>query len=98
MSLSAPRSHDRWQAERKAKEWKNLDRRDHLVVLGLPVNLREVNRKSQCKHLKNASRKMALKWHPDKAKGDKKRAARKLNEIMEAKEHLKKEFGCKRIR
>jgi DnaJ-class molecular chaperone len=41
---------------------------------------------------------MARRWHPDKAKGDKKRASRKMNEITEAKEHLKEAFKCKRVR
>lgn len=37
-------------------------------------------------------KKLAKKWHPDKAVGDKDRAARKMNEVSEAKKALSKQF------
>ena len=40
-------------------------------------------------------KKLARKWHPDKAKGSKVRAGRKMNDIAEAKEVLDKQLGCK---
>ena len=36
--------------------------------------------------------------HPDKAKGNARRAARKMNDIAEAKEVLDKQLGCKKRR
>ena len=37
-------------------------------------------------------KKLAKKWHPDKAVGDKDRAARKMNEVSEAQKALTKQF------
>ena len=34
------------------------------------------------------------RWHPDKAKGDKARAARKMREVSEAKEALTEQLRC----
>ena len=52
----------------------------------------------QCDWLKKQYKKLAKKWHPDKYKGNKERAGRKMNEIAEAKEILTKRIGCKNIR
>ena len=48
--------------------------------------------------LRKAYRREALKWHPDKHKGDKRRAARKMDEISAAKGALVKQWGGKGIR
>jgi DnaJ-class molecular chaperone len=37
-----------------------------MKVLELPVNIHEVSKESQCKHLKKSYKKLAMKWHPDK--------------------------------
>jgi len=68
--------------------------RDHKKVLQLPANLLEISQEKQCDWLKRQHKKMARKWHPDKYKGNKKRAARKMNEASEAKEVLSKQLGC----
>ena len=52
----------------------------------------------QCKYLKKQYRKISLKYHPDKAKGSKKRAERKMNDVTEAKDFFVKRLGCKGIR
>ena len=39
-------------------------------------------------------RKLARKWHPDRYKGLKVRAERKMRECSEAKEVLVKQMGC----
>ena len=44
----------------------------------------------------NRYKKLARKWHPDKAKGQKKRAARKMNDVAEAKTVMDKQSGCGR--
>ena len=74
------------------------ERRDHAKVLELPVNIHEVNLKSKCSWLKKQHKKLAKKWHPDKHRGDKRRAARKMDEISAAKEALVKQWRCKGIR
>ena len=85
------------QAQHKAKQWdENRGVEGHIKVLALPVNVEELNTKSRCAWLKKAHRKMSLKWHPDKAKGGKKRAARKFTEVTAAKKALGSAWGCKR--
>jgi tetratricopeptide (TPR) repeat protein len=74
------------------------ERRDHAKILELPVNIHEVNQQSKCGWLKKQHKKLAKKWHPDKNKGDKRRAARKMDEISAAKAALIKQWGCKGIR
>ncbi len=44
--------------------------RDHLAVLELPTNLPEVSQEKQCEWLKKQHKKHAIKWHPDKCKGN----------------------------
>ena len=69
--------------------------RDHKAVLELPANLAEIPKEKQCDWLKKQYKKLARKWHPDKAKGSKIRAGRKMNDVAEAKEVLDKQLGCK---
>ena len=89
-------NHALQMAIHQEKQWD--ENRDHRIVLQLPVNIDELNPKARCTHLKKQYKKMAIKWHPDKAKGDKKRAVRKMSEIGEAKRELVKMFGCRGIR
>ena len=72
--------------------------RDHKAVLELPANLDEIPKEKQCDWIKKQYKKLARKWHPDKAKGSKARAGRKMNDIAEAKEVLDKQLGCKQGR
>ena len=60
----------------------------------LPVNLHQLPREKQCNYVKKAHKALARKWHPDKAKGNKERASRKMNEVSEAKEKLVAELQC----
>ena len=68
--------------------------RDNIKILGLPVNLEEHSTEIQCKWLKNQFKSLVRKWHPDKYKGDSKRAARKFKEVTDAKETLSKKWSC----
>lgn len=72
--------------------------RDHKAVLELPANLHEIPAEKQCDWLKKQYKKLARKWHPDKAKGNKARSARKMNDIAEAKEILDAQLNCKKGR
>ena len=69
--------------------------RDHRAVLELPANLNEIKQDKQCDWIKKQYKKLARKWHPDKAKGNKIRAARKMNDVAEANEILNKQLNCK---
>lgn len=69
--------------------------RDNIKILDLPVNLDESAQEIKCKWLKKQYKKMTLKWHPDKYKGNAERGARKMREVNEAKVMLAKEWGCK---
>ena len=69
-------------------------RRDHLATLELPQNLNQLSSEKQCSWVKRQHRKLARKWHPDKYRGNKDRAARKMGEVTEAKEALVKRFRC----
>ena len=80
-------------AKHEARMWK--ERRDHAKVLEMPVNIHEVGQKSRCGWLKKQYKKMAKRWHPDKVIGCRKRAARKMIEVSDAKEELAKQWGCK---
>ena len=76
-----------------AKElWRQ--RRDHLATLELPTNLGQLSPVKQCTWVKKQHRKLARKWHPDKYRGNKERAARKMSEVTEAKVELSRRFGC----
>jgi hypothetical protein len=72
-------------------------RRDHAKVLELPANLGSLAKDRQCTWLKKQHKKLARKWHPDKANGaDKQRAARKMSEVSDAKQALMAQFACGR--
>jgi hypothetical protein len=80
-------------AEWRAKEWeKNPDREK---ILGLPANFGQLNQKSQCAWLKKSYKKMVLKWHPDKNKGNPERGRRKFEEVQTAKAAMAQQLGCK---
>jgi len=64
-------------------------------LLDLPDNIDELPSDQKCERLKKAFRKMSLRWHPDKAKGGKKRAQRKSAELSEAKSRLELKWQCK---
>ena len=68
--------------------------RDHKVVLELPANLDQLKREDQCGWVTRQYRKLARKWHPDRYKGLKARAERKMRECSEAKEVLVKQLRC----
>ena len=55
---------------------------DYYKILG-------ISRKASDKEIKNAYRKLALKWHPDKNKGNTEKATKKFASISEAYETLK---------
>lgn len=84
------------EATHAARMWK--ERRDQAAVLKLPANLRELPREKQCTWVKKQYKSLAKKWHPDKYRGDKKRAERKMREVVEAKESLSGDLQCGRIR
>ena len=80
-------------AEWKAKEGeKNPER---IKILGLPVNIESIGKKRKCEWLKKSFKKMVLKWHPDKNKGNPGRGSRKFEEITGAKKWLANQWGCK---
>jgi tetratricopeptide (TPR) repeat protein len=84
---------NKWRrAQHEDKMWQ--EKRDHAKVLDLPVNINELQPKSRCKWLKKQHRKMVMKWHPDKAKGNKKRAVRKFSEVAEAATELDMQWNC----
>jgi DnaJ family protein B protein 4 len=60
----------------KRKREENMGK-DYYGILGVPKTADE-------SELKKAYRKLAMKWHPDKAKGDKEAASAKFKEISEA--------------
>ena len=68
--------------------------RDNVKILELPVNIAEQQKEMKCRWLRQQFKQLVRKWHPDKYKGDKKRAARKFKEVTDAKEMLGKEWGC----
>ena len=64
------------------------------AVLELPTNLDELKREDQCSWVSKQYRKLARVWHPDRYKGDKARAERKMRECADAKEILTKRLRC----
>jgi tetratricopeptide (TPR) repeat protein len=101
------------EAKEQQERWnKSEEQRDHRgesqghfyvnrpikEMLDLPDNIDELDKDTKCKYLKAAFRKTSLRWHPDKAKGGKRRAQRKSAEIGEGKGLLELRFGCKRRR
>lgn len=65
--------------------------RDNIKILDLPVNLGDSTQEVKCKWLKKQYKKMVLKWHPDKYKGNAKRGERKMRTVNESKEQLAQE-------
>ena len=87
--------HNNWRnAQHREKMWS--ENRDHIAVMKLPVNVDEISLHRRCKFLKKQFKKLTKKWHPDKAKGNKKRAARKFIEVAEAKRELHERWDCRR--
>ena len=83
-------------AEWREKEWqKNPDR---IKILGLPANFDQLNQKSKCAWLKKSYKKMVLKWHPDKNKGNPERGRRKFEEVQVAKKAMAQQLGCRQRR
>ena len=68
--------------------------RDHRAVLELPTNLDDLKPEDQCGWVTRQYRKLAKMWHPDRYKGAKARAERKMRECAEAKEVLVKQLRC----
>ena len=80
----------------REKEWqKNPDR---IKILGLPANFDQLNQKSKCAWLKKSYKKMVLKWHPDKNKGNPERGRRKFEEVQVAKKAMAQQLGCRQRR
>ena len=80
-------------AERDRRQHEND--RDHFGMLDLPTNLGELPKERRCEFVKKAYKKAALKWHPDKAmEAGKTRAARKMNEMTEARDHVNVKLGA----
>ncbi|CAB9502707.1 DnaJ protein P58IPK homolog [Seminavis robusta] len=69
--------------------------RDHAKILQLPIDLEEREKDVKCSWLRKQFKKLVRKFHPDKYKGNKKRAARKFKEVKEAKEIMSSSWGCK---
>ena len=69
--------------------------RDHQKILQLPIDLEEREKDVKCAWLKKQFKILVKKYHPDKYKGNKKRAARKFKEVKEAKEILSSQWECK---
>eukprot|EP00656_Telonema_subtile_P004313 TRINITY_DN11954_c0_g1_i1.p1 TRINITY_DN11954_c0_g1~~TRINITY_DN11954_c0_g1_i1.p1 ORF type:complete len:491 (+),score=197.83 TRINITY_DN11954_c0_g1_i1:102-1574(+) len=88
--------HELEQAQHRQREWQ--EHRDHRVVLELPSNIDELEHPARCMWIKKMYKRLAMRWHPDKAKGTKKRAERKMRECAEAKQELVKRWRCKGIR
>ena len=68
--------------------------RDHAKILQLPIDLEEHSKEIKCAWLKKQFKTLVRKYHPDKYKGNKKRAARKFKEVKEAKEIISKAWEC----
>lgn len=69
--------------------------RDHAKILQLPIDLEHRDKSVKCAWLKKQFKTLVKKYHPDKYKGNKKRAARKFKEVKEAKEIISNEWNCK---
>ena len=68
--------------------------RDHIKILGLPINLEEHNKEIKCSWLKKKFKELVRKYHPDKYKGNKMRAARKFKEVTDSKGFLSESWQC----
>lgn len=68
--------------------------RDHAKILQLPIDLEERGKDIKCAWLRKQFKALVRKYHPDKYKGNKKRAARKFKEVKEAKEIISSTWEC----
>ena len=68
--------------------------RDHAKILQLPIDLDQRSKEVKCAWLKKQFKTLVRQYHPDKYKGNKKRAARKFMEVKEAKEIISKAWNC----
>ena len=68
--------------------------RDHAKILQLPIDLEERSKELKCAWLRKQFKGLVKKYHPDKYKGNRKRAERKFREVKEAKEILSNAWGC----
>ena len=89
-----PSDHKAWQDNRCGHPQMGDGGRDHKAVLELPANLDQLKREDQCGWVTKQYRKLARVWHPDRYKGLKVRAERKMRECAEAKEVLVKQLEC----
>ncbi|KAL9188367.1 hypothetical protein ACHAXT_006745 [Thalassiosira profunda] len=67
--------------------------RDHAKILQLPIDLDQRSKEVKCAWLKKQFKALVRQHHPDKTKGNKKRAARKFKEVKEAKETFSKAWN-----
>ncbi len=68
--------------------------RDHAKILQLPIDLDQRSKDVKCAWLKKQFKALVREYHPDKYKGNKKRAARKFKEVKEAKEIISSAWDC----
>jgi len=68
--------------------------RDHAKILQLPIDLEQRSKEIKCAWLKKQFKALVRQYHPDKYKGNKKRAARKFKEVKEAKEIISGAWDC----
>jgi tetratricopeptide (TPR) repeat protein len=68
--------------------------RDHAKILQLPIDLDQRTKDIKCAWLKKQFKSLARQYHPDKYKGNKRRAGRKFKEVKEAKEIISNSWGC----
>ncbi|KAL3784347.1 hypothetical protein HJC23_004110 [Cyclotella cryptica] len=68
--------------------------RDHAKILQLPIDLEHRSKEVRCAWLKKQFKTLVRQYHPDKYKGNKKRAARKFKEVKEAKEIISSSWEC----
>lgn len=68
--------------------------RDHAKILQLPIDLEQRGKDIKCAWLKKQFKTLVKLYHPDKYKGNKKRAARKFKEVKEAKDIISKSWDC----
>lgn len=68
--------------------------RDHAKILQLPIDLDQRTKEIKCAWLKKQFKTLVKQYHPDKYKGNKKRAGRKFKEVKEAKDFISKQWDC----
>lgn len=68
--------------------------RDHAKILQLPIDLDHRTKDVKCAWLKKQFKTLVRQYHPDKYKGNKRRAARKFKEVKEAKEIISTAWDC----